>query len=91
MLVIKLEVNRRHSSSKQTRHIEIRYFYIKDLVDKGRIKIKYCLTEKMVVDFFTKPLQGNLFRVMRAIILGQKLLSYLNKLIMIPPKEHIEK
>ena len=56
MSVIKLEVNGKMSSSKRTRYLEIRYFYIKDLVDKDKVKIKYCPTEKIVADFFTKPL-----------------------------------
>ena len=32
----------------------------------------------MVADFFTKPLQGNLFRMMKKIALGQEPLTYLN-------------
>ena len=64
---------------------------MKDLVDEDRIKIKHCPTEKMVADFFTKPLQGNLFRTMRKIILGQEPLSYLDQCMMSPSKERVEK
>jgi len=49
------------SCSKRSRHIKIRYFFIKDLVDSGEVRIEYCLTEKMLADFFSKPLQGSLF------------------------------
>jgi len=38
------------------RHIDIRYFHIKDLVDKDLVQIKYFLTEKILVDFFVKLL-----------------------------------
>ena len=76
---IKLELNRRLSSSKRTRHIHLRLFYIKDLVDKKLVEIKFCPTLKMLADFFTKPLQGNLFRIFRDIILGYKPFSYLNE------------
>ena len=31
----------------------------------------YCPTELMIGDFFSKPIQGELFRRMRAVILGQ--------------------
>ena len=34
------------------------------------ICIEYCLTGNMVADFFTKLLQGSLFRKLRAIILN---------------------
>ena len=74
---MKLEINGRKSCGKRTRHVEIRYFYIKDLVEKGKIKIKHCPTEKMVADFFTKPLQGSLFRYLRDFILGHRPISEL--------------
>ena len=44
------------------------YFFIKDQVDQGCVKIKYCPTTEMVADDYTKPLQGTLFKKMRALI-----------------------
>ena len=38
------------------KHIEIRYHYIRDMVHKGVLKIKYVSTEEQVVDILTKPL-----------------------------------
>ena len=68
---IKLEKNGRRSCSQKSRHIDIRYFYMKDLVEKGIIKIEYCPTEAMIADFFTKPLQGSLFKTLKKVIMGQ--------------------
>ena len=65
-----LEKNGRGSSSKRTRHINIRYFFVTDKVNNGEIKIEYCPTKQMVGDFFTKPLQGALFRNQRDYILN---------------------
>jgi Reverse transcriptase (RNA-dependent DNA polymerase) len=62
---ILLEKHGRASSSKRTRHINIRYFFVKDRVDSGEVTIEYCPTEQMLADFFTKPLQGSLFRTFR--------------------------
>ena len=42
-----------HDKSK---HIEIRYFYIRDMVQKGTIKLQYVSTDEQVVDVLTKPL-----------------------------------
>ena len=42
-----------HDKSK---HIEIRYFYIRDMVQKGAIKLQYVGTDEQVIDIFTKPL-----------------------------------
>ena len=48
----------------------VRYFLIKDRVDQGEVNIKYCLTEQMWSDILTKPLQGQQFRLMRAMIMN---------------------
>ena len=69
---ILLENNGKQSSGKKTRHIEIRYFFITDNVRRGTAKVEYCPTEQMVADFFTKPLQGSLFRKFRSIILNNR-------------------
>ena len=56
-----LEKNGQSSSSKRTRHMNIRYFFVKDRVALNEIQIEYCPTEDMIADFFTKPLQGKQF------------------------------
>ena len=55
-----LETNGRASSSKPTKHINIRYYYVADRVAKGDLRIVWCPTDKMIADFLTKPLQGKL-------------------------------
>ena len=58
------------STAEKTRHINIRYFFVKDRVEAGEIEIKYCPTEHMLADILTKPLQGQAFRDMRDILLN---------------------
>ena len=60
--LILIEKNGWQSSSKWTRHMNIRYFFIKDQVESKRVKIEHCPTTEMITDFFTKPLQGAPFR-----------------------------
>lgn len=67
---IKLEINGRASSGKKTRHIEIRYFFVADVVSQGNAKVVYCPTEDMLADFFTKPLQGSKFLRFRDTVLN---------------------
>ena len=69
---ILLENNGRASSSRRTKHLNIRYFFITDRIKKGELKIKYCLTDDMVADFFTKPLQGKKFVQSRKILMNLK-------------------
>jgi hypothetical protein len=67
---IRLQENGKMSSSQRTRHINIRYFFIKDKIEKEEVSIVYCPTEDMVADYFTKPLQGKQFTRFRDIIMG---------------------
>ena len=60
----------RGSLGKQNKAMDVRYFYVKDHVDRGEIRIAHCPTEKMVGDFFTKPLQGKKFLDFRNQVLG---------------------
>lgn len=62
---ILLEKNGRASSSKRTRHINIRYFFVTDRIAKKEVTVQYCPTGNMLADFFTKPLQGTPFRKFR--------------------------
>ena len=67
---MKMEVNGRTSCTGNSRHVNIRYFFIKDRVDKGEVDITYCPTGQMLADFFTKPLQGSLFKKFKSVIMG---------------------
>ena len=58
------------SNSSRTRHIAIRYFFVKDRMDGGEVVIEHLGTEDMLADALTKPLQGDLFRRMRAGMMG---------------------
>jgi hypothetical protein len=68
MSTMLLETNGRQSSSNWTKHV--RYFFIKDRVDNKEITLNHCPTGEMLSDHFTKPLQGALFRKLRAEIQG---------------------
>jgi hypothetical protein len=65
-----LEKNGKASSGRRTRHIDIRYFFVTDRIKNNEMRIEYCPTGDMVADFFTKPLQGSLFRKLRGLILN---------------------
>jgi len=67
---ISLEKNGIMSCGQQSRHINIRFFFIKDRIREDNINIVYCPTEIMVADYFTKPLQGALFKKLRDVVMG---------------------
>jgi hypothetical protein len=67
---ILLEKNGRKSAGKQSRALNVRYFFIADQVNKGNISVKYCPTGEMVGDYMSKPLQGKKFLQFRKAIMG---------------------
>jgi hypothetical protein len=58
------------SNSDRTKHIGIRYFFVKQYIENGTMKIQHCPTLQMIADILTKPLQGELFRRLRDLLLG---------------------
>ena len=42
-----------HDKSK---HIEIKYHYIMDMVQRGAVKLQYAATDEQIADVLTKPL-----------------------------------
>jgi hypothetical protein len=58
------------ATSEKTRHIKIRYFFVKQFLDSGELVIEHCPTDRMVADILTKPLQGDQFLRIRDLLLG---------------------
>ena len=67
---ILLEVNGRKSAGKRSRHLNIRYFFMTDQIEKGNVQVEHCPTDEMIGDFNTKPVQGEKFRKFRRGIMG---------------------
>jgi hypothetical protein len=61
MSAMLLKTNRKASSSKCTKHIKVKYFYVKDKINQGNIVIEHCPTKQMWTDINTKPKQGVVF------------------------------
>ena len=40
----------------ESKHIEIGYLFIRDMLQRGAIKLQYVSTDEQVVDVLTKPL-----------------------------------
>ena len=67
---ILLEKNGKSLSSKRTKQINIRFFFITDRVAQGDVSLVWCPTGDMIGDFMTKPLQRALFHKFRYQIMG---------------------
>ncbi|CAI7812499.1 unnamed protein product [Closterium sp. NIES-53] len=42
--------------ANRTKHIAMRYFFVKDEIEKGRLKLSYCPTSEMAADYLTKKI-----------------------------------
>ena len=61
------------SNSKMTRHINLRYFFIKHYLETNEFEIVHCPTSEQIADILTKPLQGSQFLYLRDLLLGYKM------------------
>ena len=60
----------RGGSGSRTRHIDIKYFYIKQFLDSKALEIDHLGRDNMTADFFASPRQGATFRRFRGMIMG---------------------
>jgi hypothetical protein len=45
----------------RSKHIEIKYHYIRDMVQRKEVHVKYLPTHEKIADIFTKPLSKTKF------------------------------
>ena len=62
----------KNSCTGNSRHINVRYFWVKDRINQGEVRIEYTPTHLMLADYYTKPLMGSLFVKLREYVMGWK-------------------
>ncbi|KAF0702583.1 hypothetical protein AaE_015838 [Aphanomyces astaci] len=50
----------------RSKHIDVRYMFVRDLVDSGEFQLKWCSSGNQLADFFTKPLPAPAFADLRS-------------------------
>ena len=55
-------VSETKKESMRTKHINVRYFWIRERIKLGELNLVYVPTGNMLADVLIKPMQGNLFR-----------------------------
>ena len=63
-------IDRGRSAAERTRHISIRYFWLKERVDTGEARVVHLEMKDMYANMLTKPLQGGKFRSKRHGVTG---------------------
>jgi hypothetical protein len=62
-------INNCKPTSQRTKHIDIRYFFLRDRINNG-IEIVHTTTANMVADILTKPIGGHQFQVLRNLLMN---------------------
>ena len=55
-----------HKQYRKTKHIDIKYHFVRDHYRKGDILIKYCSTHKLWADSLTKPVEGKTYNLCKS-------------------------
>ena len=63
-----IDISKNLVQHSKTKHIEIRYHFIRDLVERKIMCLEYIPTERQNADIFTKPLDKSKFETLRQVI-----------------------
>lgn len=63
-----IALSKHPTSHSRTKHIDIRYHYIRQEINEKRIKVVYCSTDKMIADILTKGLGKQKFETFRDLL-----------------------
>jgi hypothetical protein len=57
-------------SFKRAKHIKVRFFWLRDLIDAGEVLLKYVCSGELVADLLTKPVTGSKFGYLLKKLIG---------------------
>ena len=60
-----IDISKNSVQHSKTKHLEIRYHFIRNLVERKIVCIKYIPTERQNADIFTKPFDRSKFETLR--------------------------
>jgi hypothetical protein len=60
-----INISKNHVMHSKTKHIPIKYHFLREQVTEHNVKLEYIGTKEHVVDIFTKPLPREVFEYLR--------------------------
>ena len=63
-----INISKNPVQHSKTKHIEIRYHFIRDLVERKIVCLEYIPIERQNADIFTKPLDRSKFETLHQVI-----------------------
>ena len=61
-----IALSKNHVFHKRTKHIDIRFHFIRELVNDKEICLEFCRSEDQLADIFIKPLAKDTFQYLRS-------------------------
>ena len=65
-----IHISNNPENTSRVRHLDIRYHFVRQCIEEGKIKLQYIPTQCQLADSFTKSLHRILFERFRNIYLG---------------------
>jgi hypothetical protein len=65
-------ITKENSNAKRRKHMDVRYFFMREHIKNGNIELKHIDSEYNIADFNTKILSGGLFYKFRNLILNKR-------------------
>ena len=63
-----IALSKNPKSHARTKHIDIKYHYVREVVEREEIELVYCSTDKMIADILTKGLPKPKFEELRSLM-----------------------
>ena len=51
-----------NNSGERTKHVDIRYHFVREVIQEGKVKIVFVRSKENVADIFTKNTTGDIFQ-----------------------------
>ena len=61
-----IALSKNPNNHPHTKHIDIKYHYIRETIEKKQVQLVYCSTENMITDILTKGLPKSRFQCLRS-------------------------
>src|SRR6185503_18899322 len=58
-----IAVSSNNRTDNRTKHIDVKYHYVREQIRKGQVQVHYVPTERMIADMFTKPTITSKFKL----------------------------
>lgn len=60
-----IKISENDTDHDRTKHIDTRYYFIRDLILRGDVKLMWLPTDRRLADILTKPLSGLTFDTLK--------------------------